>query len=93
MHGDLKENMKELFDLTKRIKSGDVLTPEESERFLQLSGIAENFISGIENDYTSTCLSERYLNAKPWHIIADEMGQLTNDSVRKCCERAIKRYS
>lgn len=93
MYDNLKENMKELFELTKRIKSGDVLAPEESERFLRLSKTAEDFIAGIDNDYTSTCLSKRYINAKPWHIIADEMGQLTNDSVRKCCERAIKRYS
>ncbi len=89
----MKEMMKELYSLTKRIKSGDALSQEESERFLMLQKTVEEFIGGIDNDYASMCLTERYINAKPWHKIADELGQMTNDAVRKCCDRAIKRYS
>lgn len=89
----MKEMMKELYSLTKRIKADDVLSQEESERFIMLSKIAEEFIGRIDDDYASMCLTERYINAKPWHEIADELGQLTNDAVRKSCDRAIKRYT
>lgn len=89
----MKETMNELYKMTKRIKSGEILSEEDSKRFISLSETAKEFIEGLDSDYASTCITERFINAKPWHKIADEMGQLTPDSVRKCCERTIKRYS
>lgn len=89
----MKTLMNELFSLTKRTKSGEILSEYESKRLTELTETVTEFIKKIDNDYASTCIKERYINAKPWHQIADELGQLTNDSVRKCCERTIRKYS
>ena len=89
----MKEKMNELYKLTKRIKSGEVLSDDDHEKFIVLTDTVQSFIKNLDSDYASACLTERYINAKPWNKIADEMGQLTNDSVRKCCERTIRRYS
>lgn len=89
----MKDTLNEVYKMTKRIKSGEILTEEENKRFLELTDTAMDFIKSIDNDYAATCMKERYINAKSWHSIADQMGQMTNDSVRKCCMRTIQRYS
>lgn len=89
----MKDTLKEVYKMTKRVKSGEILTEEENKKFLVLTDTAMNFIKSIDDDYAATCLTERYINAKPWNKVADQMGQLTDDSVRKCCIRTIQRYS
>ena len=89
----MKDTLNEVYKFTKRVKSGEILTEEENKRFLELTDKSMDFVKSIENDYAATCITERYINGKSWHNIADQMGQLTDDSVRKCCERTIQRYS
>lgn len=89
----MKEILAELFEFNRRIRHGEILSESDNERFLELKAMADEFIDSIDNDYAADCLRERYIRARPWASIADEMGQLTNDAVRKCCSRAIKRYS
>ena len=89
----MKNTLKETYKMTRRIKSGDILTEEESKHYLELTQTVTDFINGVDNDYAAQCLTERYINGKSWHIIADELGQMTEDSVRKCCVRTIQRYS
>ncbi len=89
----MKNALKETYKITRRIKSGDILTEEESKQYLELTQRVTDFINGVDNDYAAQCLTERYINGKSWHMIADELGQMTEDSVRKCCVRTIQRYS
>ncbi len=89
----MKNTLKETYKMMRRIKSGDILTEEESKRYLELTQRVTDFINGVDNDYAAQCLTERYINGKSWHMIADELGQMTEDSVRKCCVRTIQRYS
>ena len=89
----MKEILAELFEFNRRIRHGEVLSEADSERFLELKAMADEFIGSIDNDYVAECLTQRYIKANPWASIADDMGQLTNEAVRKCCSRAIKRYS
>ena len=89
----MKNALKETYKITRRIKSGDILTEEESKHYLELTQRVTDFINGVDNDYAAQCLTERYINGKSWHMIADELGQMTEDSVRKCCVRTIQRYS
>lgn len=89
----MKDTLNEVYRMTKRIKSGEILTEEENERYLELTDKAMEFIKIVDNEYAATCITERYINAKPWNKVADDMGQMTDDSVRKCCTRTIQRYS
>lgn len=89
----MKDKFNELFRLSYNIQSGVELTDEESERFVELYDMAKEFISNIKNDYAAECLTKRYINAMTWAEIADDMGQFTEDSVRKCASRTIQRYS
>ena len=89
----MKEILDEIYQTTKRIKSGEILDERENERYLELTQEAMEFITNTDNDYAASCITERYIKAKKWSKIADEMGQLTDDSVRKCCARTIQRYT
>ena len=89
----MKNKLKEMYKMTRRIKSGDTLTEEDSRRYLELTKTVTEFINLVDNDHAADCLTERYINGKAWHTIADELGQMTEDAVRKCCVRTIQRYS
>lgn len=88
----MKEVLKRLYQLNHKYKMSGELTREESAELTSLMETVKNQINSIEDDYAKYCLNERYINAKPWQTIADEMGYYSDDSVRKCCERAIKKY-
>ena len=89
----MKSTLKEAYKMTRRIKAGDTLTDEENRRYLELTQTVTDFINSVDNDYAAECLTKRYINGKSWHTIADELGQMTEDSVRKCCARTIQHYS
>lgn len=86
-----KQMLRRLYNLNHRSVKGG-LTEEENAELERLLVIAREQLERVEDDYAMYCLTERYINAKPWGRIADEMGQYGEDSVRKCCERAVKRY-
>ena len=88
----MKNKLNEVYKITRRIKSGDTLTDEERKHYLELTKTVTEFINGVDNNYAADCLTERYINGKSWCTIADELGQMTEDAVRKCCVRAIQRY-
>lgn len=88
----MKEVLKRLFELNRRFKVTGDLNDDEYAEMKRLLALAEEKITSIDDDYVGYCLSERYIEAKSWRQIADEMGYYTDDAIRKCCERAIKRY-
>lgn len=89
----MEKMLKELSLLNKRIKSKDRLTDEERTRFLELSDSVNKFVDSIDNDYAAACITKRYIEGKQWRDVADDLGQFTEDSVRKYASRAVKRYS
>ncbi len=88
----MKETLKRLYKLNNKQKTIGRLSRDEYYELVTLLQKAKESIDRIDDDYAEYCLTERYINAKPWRQIADEMGHFTDDSIRKCCERAIKRY-
>ena len=87
-----KDVLKRLYELNRKYKVSGELDEEEYAELTELLELAKENINSIDDDYAGYCLTERYINAKPWRQIADEMGHYTDDAIRKCCERAIKRY-
>lgn len=57
----------------------------------RLRRLLKRKIYGITNDYARYCMEMRYLEGMKWDAIADSLGHATSDSVRKMCERTIKR--
>ena len=88
----MKDVLKRLYELNRKYKVSGELDEEEYAELTELLELAKENINSIDDDYAGYCLTERYINAKPWRQIADEMGHYTDDAIRKCCERAIKRY-
>lgn len=86
-----KQTLRRLYNLNHRVCKGD-LTAEEREELNTLLERTREQLGRVEDDYAMYCLTERYIKAKPWGQIADEMGQYGEDAIRKCCERAVKRY-
>lgn len=89
----MKDNLNELFNLSRRVQLGENLSEDESDRFLDLYNMARGFVGSIKDDYAASCIIERYINGKTWSEIADVMGQFNEDSVRKSTIRAIQKYS
>ncbi len=89
----MEKILKELSLYNKRIKNKDELTDEERMHFLELSDSVNKFVDNIDNDYAAACITKRYIEGKQWSDVAEDLGQFTEDSVRKYASRAVKRYS
>lgn len=88
----MKKRLNRLYSMGSRLKKGQTLTIPESIEYESLLNEAKAEIDRVEDDHTRLVLTERYINANKWSDIADKMGHYTDDGIRKCCERAVKKY-
>ena len=88
----MKEMLRRLYELNRKSKTGERMTRNEADELCLLLKRAGEFISTVDNDFARYSLTERYINAKPWRRVADELGVLSDDTVRKCCARAVEKH-
>ena len=62
---------------------------DELKAMEELEREARRYIASVEDDRARAALYERYILAKPWERVAQSLGFVTPDSLRKLCERTV----
>ena len=84
-------DFRQLFELNKKAKAHGAITTEESIKLRRLIEGAEADIARVDDDNIRFALAQRYIYAERWRTIADDLGHYTDDTVRKECDRAVRR--
>ena len=92
MANEIKDMLKELYKLEKKARAeNEGLTAEDTERYEFLRSFLDEKASVLWDDFQKETIEQRYFECKKWGEIADNMGVLTEDHVRKASERGIAR--
>ena len=92
MANEIKDMLKELYKLEKKARTeNEELSMEEVGRYEYLRSFLDEKAQVLWDDFQKETIEQRYFEGKRWGEIADNMGVLTEDHVRKASERGIAR--
>lgn len=92
MANEIKDMFKELYKLEKKARADDgELSMEDIGRYEYLRSFLDEKAQVLWDDFQKDAIEQRYFNGRKWSEVADYMGVLTEDHVRKASERGIAR--
>lgn len=90
MSTNIKEQLKELYKLEKKKQNEETpLTMDEVSRYEYLRTYLDEKAQALWDDFQKETIEQRYFHGKKWGDIADNLGVISEDHVRKASERGI----
>lgn len=90
MSANIKEQLKELYKLEKKKQNEETpLSMEEVTKYEYLRTYLDEKATVLWDEFQKETIIQRYFQAKKWGDIADDMGVVSEDHVRKASERGI----
>lgn len=87
----MRSDLKELFDLTRRIYNGKAKNDDE-KKYIPMSLKLMLELKDIDDDDLMYIIYYRYMLGLKWIRLAEICGSFSPDAIRKASERKLKQY-